>query len=165
MKALLGVVLALCAVPAARSDQLRIALVISNDEYGAQVGPSRCSVSTAAAGDALRGKGFKIIERVNLDRGEFESAIAALARRIAASPASIAVLYIAATPWSSTANRSYCPHRRQFPATTMFQSKAFLQKTWWRAWARPRRAGASSYWTYSGRQTLRRQDSVGSSSS
>ena len=91
--ALLGFALAWCAMPTARSDQLRIALVISNDEYGSQPGPSRCTASATGVRDALRGKGFKIIERDNLDRGEFDSAIAALARRIAASPASLAVLY------------------------------------------------------------------------
>ena len=91
--ALLGFALAWCAMPTARSDQLRIALVISNDEYGSQPGPSRCTASATVVRDALRGKGFKIIERDNLDRGEFDSAIAALARRIAAAPASLAVLY------------------------------------------------------------------------
>ena len=91
--ALLGFALAWCAMPTARSDQLRIALVISNDEYGSQPGPNRCSTSATGVRDALRGKGFKIIARDNLDRGEFDSAIAALARRVAASPASLAVLY------------------------------------------------------------------------
>ena len=93
MTALLGFAFAWCAMPTARSDQLRIALVISNDEYGSQPGPKRCSASVTAVRDVLRGKGFKIIDRDNLDRAEFDSAIGALARRVAASPASLAVLY------------------------------------------------------------------------
>jgi peptidoglycan hydrolase-like protein with peptidoglycan-binding domain len=93
MTALLGFALAWCAMPTARSDQLRIALVICNDEYGSQPGPKRCSASATAVRDVLRGKGFKIIDRDNLDRAEFDSAIGALARRVAASPASLAVLY------------------------------------------------------------------------
>ena len=93
MTALLGFAFAWCAMPTARSDQLRIALVISNDEYGSQPGPRRCSAAATAVRDVLRGKGFKIIDRDNLDRAEFDSAIGALARRVAASPASLAVLY------------------------------------------------------------------------
>jgi Caspase domain len=93
MTALLGFAFAWCAMPTARSDQLRIALIISNDEYGSQPGPKRCGASATTVRDALRGKGFKIIERDNLDRGEFDSAIGALARRVAASPAPLAVLY------------------------------------------------------------------------
>jgi Putative peptidoglycan binding domain/Caspase domain len=93
MTALLGLAFAWCAMPAARSDQLRIALIISNDDYGSQPGPKRCSASATAVRDALRGKGFKIIERNNLDRTEFDSAIGALARQVVASPAPLAVLY------------------------------------------------------------------------
>ena len=93
MTALLGFAVAWCATPAARSDQLRIALVISNDEHGSQPGPKRCSASATAVRDALRGKGFKVIERNNLDRAELDSAIGALTRRVAASPAPLAVLY------------------------------------------------------------------------
>ena len=63
-------------MPTARSDQLRIALVISNDEYGGS-GPKRCSASVTAVRDVLRGKGFKIIDRDNLDRAEIDSAIGA----------------------------------------------------------------------------------------
>jgi hypothetical protein len=93
MTALLGLSFAWCEMPAAHSDQLRIALVISNDEHGSQPGLRRCSASATAVRDVLRGKGFKIIERDNLDRAEFDSAIFALARRVAASPAPLAVLY------------------------------------------------------------------------
>src|SRR5713101_1493732 len=93
MTALLGLAFAWCGMPSARSDQLRIALVISNEEYGSLPALKRCSASATAVRDALRGKGFKIIERGNLERGEFNSAIDALARRIAASPPALAVLY------------------------------------------------------------------------
>ena len=78
---------------AARADQLRIALVISNEEYASLPALERCGASATAARVALRGKGFKVIERGNLERGEFDSAIDALARRIAASPPALAVLY------------------------------------------------------------------------
>jgi len=93
MTALLGLALACCGMQAARADQLRIALVISNDEYASLPALERCGASATAARVALRGKGFKVIERGNLERGEFDSAIGALARRIAASPPALAVLY------------------------------------------------------------------------
>ncbi|HSS84546.1 MAG TPA: caspase family protein, partial [Reyranella sp.] len=75
------------------ADQLRVALVISNEEYASLPALERCGASATAARVALRGKGFKVIERGNLERGEFDSAIGALARRIAASPPALAVLY------------------------------------------------------------------------
>ena len=157
--ALLGFALAWCAMPTARSDQLRIALVISNDEYGSQPGPNRCSASATAVRDALRGKGFKIIERDNLDRREFDSAIAALARRIAASPASLAVLYFCGYALEFEGQSFLLPTSAPIStATTMFLPKPFLQRTSWRVWALPHRAGASSCWTYSGRRTARRRD-------
>jgi Putative peptidoglycan binding domain/Caspase domain len=93
MAAFLGLAFAWCGMPAARSDQLRIALVISNEEYAGLPGLERCSASAAAVRDALRGKGFRIVERGNLERGEFVSAIGALSRRIVASPPTLAVLY------------------------------------------------------------------------
>src|SRR5216683_4685378 len=91
--AFLGLAFACCGMQAARADQLRIALVISNEEYASLPALERCGASATAARDALRGKGFKLIERGNLERGEFDSAIGALARRIAASPPALAVLY------------------------------------------------------------------------
>jgi len=93
MTAFLGLGLACCGMQAARADQLRIALVISNEEYASLPTLERCGASATAARVALRGKGFKVIERGNLERGEFDSAIGALARRIAASPPALAVLY------------------------------------------------------------------------
>jgi hypothetical protein len=110
MTAILGLVLATSAISAARSDQLRIALVISNDDYGTEPSPDRCRASATAVRDALRTKGFKVIERDNLERGEFDSAIAALTRRVAASPASLAALY-------------YCGYAQQF------DGQAFLLPT------------------------------------
>jgi hypothetical protein len=93
MTAFLGLAFACCGMQAARADQLRIALVISNEEYAGLPALERCGASATAARVALRGKGFKVIERGNLERGEFDSAIGALARRIAASPPALAVLY------------------------------------------------------------------------
>src|SRR5258708_8942103 len=93
MTAFLGLGLACCGMQAARADQLRIALVISNEEYASLPTLERCGASATAARVALRGKGCKVIERGNLERGEFDSAIGALARRTAASPPALAVLY------------------------------------------------------------------------
>lgn len=110
MTALLGLVLATGAMPAARSDQLRIALVISNDDYGTAPGPDRCRASATLVRDILREKGFKVIERDNLHRVEFDGAIGALTGRIAASPAPLAALY-------------YCGYALQF------NGQAFLLPT------------------------------------
>ncbi len=93
MTVFLGLAFACCGMQAARAGQLRIALVISNEEYASLPALERCGASATAARIALRGKGFKVIERGNLERGEFDSAIDALARRIAASPPALAVLY------------------------------------------------------------------------
>ena len=43
--------------------------------------------------DALKAKGFEVVERSDVRRGEFDAAIGALAKRTAASPPSVAVLY------------------------------------------------------------------------
>lgn len=77
----------------ARSEPLRIALVISNARYASLPALARCSASAATVRDALRGKGFEVVERSDLGRGEFDTAIGALARRLAASPAASAALY------------------------------------------------------------------------
>jgi hypothetical protein len=68
MTAFLGLGLACCGMQAARADQLRIALVISNEEYASLPTLERCGASATAARVALRGKGFKVIERGNLRR-------------------------------------------------------------------------------------------------
>ena len=89
----LGLAFACCGMNAARSEQLRIALVISNGQYGSMPALARCAASAATVRDALRGKGFEVMERNDLGRGEFDTAIGALARRIAASPSALAALY------------------------------------------------------------------------
>lgn len=77
----------------ARSETLRTALVISNGQYANFPALARCTASAAVVRDALRGKGFEVVERSDLKRGEFDAAIGALAKRTAASPPSVAVLY------------------------------------------------------------------------
>jgi len=90
---LLGLAFACCAATAGRSEPLRIALVIANGPYANFPATARCAPSAAAARDGLRAKGFEIIERSNLGRGEFDTAIGMLARRVAASPPAIAAFY------------------------------------------------------------------------
>jgi hypothetical protein len=90
---LLSLGFALCGMQAARSDELRVGLVIANEDYESMPALPRCGASAKIVGDALRGKGFKVVERGNLERGEFDSAIAALTRRIAASPPALAIVY------------------------------------------------------------------------
>ena len=90
---LLGLAFACCDATAGRSEPLRIALVIANGQYANFPATARCTPSAAAARDGLRAKGFEIIERNNLGRGEFDTAIGVLARRVAASPPAIAALY------------------------------------------------------------------------
>src|SRR5882724_4378837 len=77
----------------ARSETLRTALVISNAQYANLPALARCTASAAVVRDALRGKGFEVMEKSDLRRGEFDAAIGALAKRTAASPPSVAVLY------------------------------------------------------------------------
>jgi hypothetical protein len=90
---LLSLGFALCGMQAARSDELRVGLVIANEDYESLPALPRCGASAKIVGDALRGKGFKVVERGNLERGEFDSAIASLIRRIAASPPAAAIVY------------------------------------------------------------------------
>jgi hypothetical protein len=90
---LLSLGFALCGMQAARSDDLRVGLVIANEDYESLPALTRCGASAKIVGDALRGKGFKVVERGNLERGEFDSAIASLIRRIAASPPAAAIVY------------------------------------------------------------------------
>src|SRR5216684_1472069 len=93
MTVLLGLAFAWCGMTTARAEQLRIALVISNGQYGNMPSLARCGASATTVRDALRGKGFEVVERSDLGRGEFDTAIGALARRIAASPPAFAALY------------------------------------------------------------------------
>ena len=76
-----------------RAEPLRVALIAANTQYANLPALSRCAPSAAAARDALRAKGFEVIDRTNLGRGEFDSAIGQLARRAAASPPATVALY------------------------------------------------------------------------
>ena len=78
---LLGLGFTCCGVDAARSESFRIALVIANSQYADFPAVSRCAPAAATARDSLRAKGFEVIERNNLGRGEFDTAIGLLARR------------------------------------------------------------------------------------
>jgi hypothetical protein len=77
----------------AQSQPLRTALIISNAQYANLPPLPRCTASAAVVRDALRGKGFEVVERSDVRRGEFDAAIGALAKRTAASPPSVAVVY------------------------------------------------------------------------
>lgn len=90
---LLGAALACCGTAPARSEPQRIALVISNVQYKTLPPLPVCSTSAEIVRDALRGKGIEVIERADLGRGEFDTAIGNLARRAAASPAALVALY------------------------------------------------------------------------
>lgn len=85
----------------ALSQPLRTALVVSNAKYADLPPLPRCTASAAVVRDALRDKGFEVVERSDVRRGEFDAAIGALAKRTAASPPSVAVLY-------------YCGYAREF---------------------------------------------------
>jgi hypothetical protein len=90
---LLGLVGAFSILTPARSEPLRIALVIANGQYANLPALARCAASAAIVRDALRGKGFEVVERSDLRRGEFDAAIGALAKRAASSPPAVAALY------------------------------------------------------------------------
>jgi Putative peptidoglycan binding domain/Caspase domain len=90
---LAGLAFAWCCMNTARSEPLRIALVIANGRYASMPALARCTASAAAVRDALRGRGFEVLERSDLGRGEFDTSIGALARRLAAVPAASGVLY------------------------------------------------------------------------
>jgi hypothetical protein len=112
MRAYLVVVLlgftGLCwTASAAQAEPLRTALIISNAQYADLPPLPRCTASAAVVRDALKAKGFELVERSDVRRGEFDAAIGALAKRTAASPPSVAVLY-------------YCGYAREF------NSRAFL---------------------------------------
>jgi hypothetical protein len=77
----------------AQSQPLRTALVISNAQYANLPPLARCTASAAAVRDALKAKGFEVVERSDVRRGEFDAAIGGLAKRTAASPPSVAVVY------------------------------------------------------------------------
>jgi hypothetical protein len=90
---LLGLGFTCCGVDVAHSESSRIALVIANSQYANFPAVSRCAPAAATARDSLRAKGFEVIDRNNLGRGEFDTAIGLLARRVAAAPPTVAALY------------------------------------------------------------------------
>src|SRR5262245_58736753 len=90
---LLGFAFTCCGASAGRSEPSRFALVVANGQYANFPTVARCAPAAAAARDALRAKGFEIIERNNLGRGEFDTAIGLLARRLSTAPSAVAVLY------------------------------------------------------------------------
>jgi hypothetical protein len=85
----------------AQSQPLRTALIISNAQYADLPPLPRCTASAALVRDSLKAKGFEVVERSDVRRGEFDAAIGALAKRTAATPPSVAVLY-------------YCGYAREF---------------------------------------------------
>jgi len=98
---LLGFAGLCCNTSWAQSGALRTALIISNAQYADLPALPRCTASAAVVRDALKAKGFEVVERSDVRRGEFDAAIGALAKRTAASPPSVAVLY-------------YCGYAREF---------------------------------------------------
>src|SRR5260370_39721785 len=67
---LAGLAFACWCLNTARSEQLRIALVISNGRYASMPGLARCTASGTTVRDALPGRGFEVMERSHLRRGE-----------------------------------------------------------------------------------------------
>jgi hypothetical protein len=90
---LLGLAGACLTIAPARSEPLRIALIIANGHYTGMPELARCAASAASVRDALHEKGFEVVERSDLGRGQFDAAIGALARRAAAAPPAFAALY------------------------------------------------------------------------
>jgi len=164
MTAFLGLAFACCGMQAARADQLRIALVISNEEYASLPALERCGASATAARVALRGKGFKVIERGNLERGEFDSAIGALARRIAASPPALAVLYYCGYAMEFDGQSFLLPTSVTIARDDDVLTQGINSKSLVDSLGAARRARASSCSTSSGRPTLLRRQASGGSS-
>src|SRR5215813_3578003 len=77
----------------AHAESLRIALVIANSHYNGMPELARCTASANLVRDALKEKGFAIVERSDLGRGEFDAAIGALAKRATDAPPAVAALY------------------------------------------------------------------------
>ncbi|WP_422003399.1 peptidoglycan-binding protein [Reyranella sp.] len=78
---------------AARAEPLRLALIMSNAAYPSLGELARCPPAAATVRDALKARGFEVIERRDLGRGEFDGAIGLISRRAAAAPGSIVVFY------------------------------------------------------------------------
>ena len=77
----------------AHAESLRVALVIANSHYNGMPELARCAASANLVRDALKEKGFAIVERSDLGRGEFDAAIGALAKRATDAPPAVAALY------------------------------------------------------------------------
>jgi hypothetical protein len=92
MGLLAGLAFASCCLDTARSEPLRVALVIANGRYASMPALARCTASAATVRDALRGLAFEVMERNDLARAEFDTSIGALARRLAATPGAAGIL-------------------------------------------------------------------------
>ena len=90
---LIGAAIAGGGMEATGAEPPRIALVIANGQYGSMPQLAMCRASSAVVRDALHSKGFEVVERNDLGRGEFDSAIGSLARRAAASPSALVAMY------------------------------------------------------------------------
>ena len=90
---LLGLTFTCCGASTSLSQPLRIALLVANGQYANFPPAARCAASAAMARDSLRAKGFEIIERNNLGRGEFDTAIGLLARRVGSASPAVAAFY------------------------------------------------------------------------
>lgn len=77
----------------AKADSSRTALVVANGQYAGLPPLPRCAASAAIVRDALREKGFEVVERSDLGRGQFDAAIGALARRVATPPSPFVAVY------------------------------------------------------------------------
>ncbi|WIM12865.1 peptidoglycan-binding protein [Enhydrobacter sp.] len=89
----LGAVSICCGGQTVGSEPLRLALVISNAQYKSLPPLATCEASATIVRDALRGKGIEVVERHDLGRGEFDTAIGSLARRAGSAPSTFVTLY------------------------------------------------------------------------
>src|SRR5215475_734216 len=77
----------------ARAEAVRLALIIGNAHYTAMAALPQCAASATVVRDALSAKGFEIIERNDVARGEFDAAIGTLARRMTSAPDAVVAVY------------------------------------------------------------------------
>jgi len=77
----------------ANAEPPHAALIIANSQYGGLPALPGCATSAATVRDALRDKGFEVVERSDLGRGQFDGAIGTLARRAAAPPSAFIAVY------------------------------------------------------------------------
>jgi hypothetical protein len=102
--------LLLAAGPIAASSQPAgapqgLALVIGTSTYTSQPAVPACRGAAEAVAGALRGLGFKVTERQDPTRGEFDATLAGFGRTRAAAPEAPAVVYVCglATEWNNRA--------------------------------------------------------------